>query len=244
MDRLTDEELSHYREQGYILYKKPVLPQATFDELERRFNAYYKDHMHTDVWDCMHWDDPWFWNLLTDKELIDNLVEPIVGPNIALFASSFLYKPPYTGKATPWHEDSAYFMDRLDRFDNMVTIWLAIDPSTRENGCMKVIPGTHNNGFSEYKPVDEAENTFTAIVAQEINEDDAVYFELDKNECSLHDSRIIHGGNKNNSPYRRCGFQMRYMPTSVKFDPHARAGFKGIYFVRGEDLAGNVYVNV
>ncbi|HEY0827705.1 MAG TPA: phytanoyl-CoA dioxygenase family protein [Bacilli bacterium] len=245
MERLTEQELQHYKEHGYILYKKPVLPAEKFAELESRFNRHYEEHPNTDCWDCPHWNDPWFLDLLCDKEILDKLVEPIIGPNIAIWASSFLYKAPFTGKATPWHEDSSYFAGRLDNFDNMVTIWLALDPSTRDNGCMKVIPGTHKNGFSEYEEIDTKENMFHLQIKDTLDESKAVYFELDKNECSFHDSRMIHGGGKNLSPTRRCGFQLRYFPTSVKFNPDHEysQGFK-IYLARGKDLAGNPYSNI
>ena len=39
-------------------------------------------------------------------------------------------------------------------------LWLALDRSTEENGCMKVIPGSQSNGFSEYHPVDSSEAAF------------------------------------------------------------------------------------
>jgi ectoine hydroxylase-related dioxygenase (phytanoyl-CoA dioxygenase family) len=246
MEKLTTEQVQYYHRNGYLLSYKSVLQEKIFTELERRFNDYYESHQDEHVWDCPHWNDSWFLDLLCSKDIIDNYVEPLIGPNIAIWASSFLFKAPYKGKATPWHEDSAYFKDRLDRFDNMVTIWLAIDPSKRENGCMKVIPGTHNNGFSDYEETDINEDIFYHKIKNSIDESKTIYLELNKNECSFHDSRIIHGAEKNTSSSRRCGFQMRYFPTSVKFNPFfyetKNENFK-IYLAKGKDLAGNVYAD-
>ena len=55
-------------------------------------------------------------------------VEPLVGPDIALWTSHFISKDPYTGRATPWHEDCAYWNGRFDTYDRIVTVWLALGP--------------------------------------------------------------------------------------------------------------------
>jgi ectoine hydroxylase-related dioxygenase (phytanoyl-CoA dioxygenase family) len=177
--------------------------------------------------------------LLSDE--VADLVEPIVGPNIALWSSHFICKDPFTGRATPWHEDSAYWEGRFSGYDNIVTVWLALDRSTRENGCMRVIPGSHTGGFSQYEPVDRAQNTFGSRI-KDVDEDHAVYFELEPGECSLHDARIIHGATANTSPLRRCGYTMRYIPTSLKVIPEKNPGWK-MWLLRGTDLAGNTYEN-
>lgn len=82
---------------------------------------------------------------------------------------------------------------------------------------MRVIPGSHQNGFSEYEDVDAFQNIFTSqIKAAQIDESKAVYFALKPNECSLHESRMIHGGETDASDQRRAGYTMRYFPTSTK----------------------------
>jgi ectoine hydroxylase-related dioxygenase (phytanoyl-CoA dioxygenase family) len=76
-----------------------------------------------------------------------------------------------------------------------------MDRSNKANGCMRVIPGTHRNGFSEYDKVYLETNTFGREIKKgAFDETKAVYFELEPGECSLHDSRIIHGAEPNKSP--------------------------------------------
>ena len=52
-----------------------------------------------------------------------------------------------------------------------------------------------------------------------MDEDKAVYFELERGQSSLHDGRIIHGAKPNTSSVRRTGYTMRYFPASVKVLP-------------------------
>lgn len=201
-----------------------------------------KGSKRSDELDTPHFRDERLLEYLLSDEVLD-LVEPIVGPNIVLWSSHFISKDAYVGRATPWHEDSAYWKGRLSKYDQIVTVWLALDRSTKDNGCMRVIPGSHANGFSEYEDIDSQNNTFTTQIKNgQVDESRAVYFELEPGECSLHDARIIHGAAANESPHRRCGYTMRYLPAHVKVIPEANPGFK-IWLARGQDLAGNTYVN-
>lgn len=241
--RLTESDIQFYRENGYFLYKKPVFSSEKFSALNHIFEDQLaqKGNKLSDELDTPHFREAKLLDFLLSDEVLD-LVEPIVGPDIALWSSHFICKDPYVGRATPWHEDSAYWKGRLSSYENIVTVWLAIDRSTKENGCMRVIPGTHVNGFSEYEEIDTETNTFPSQI-KNVDESKAVYFELEQGECSLHDSRIMHGATQNNSPDRRCGYTMRYFPASTYVDPEKNPGFR-IWLARGKDTAGNSYENV
>jgi hypothetical protein len=236
--KLTQEEISHFKDQGYALYHKPLFSGEKMD----RLTAIFEEHLEekgsklSDELDTPHFRDPRLLDYLLSDEALD-LVEGLIGPDIVLWSSHFICKDPYVGRMTPWHEDSAYWNGRFDRYDNIVTIWLAIDRSTKENGCMRVIPGTHHNGFSEYESVDQRINTFHAQI-KNIDESQAVYFELERGECSLHDSRIMHGAPANTSPHRRCGYTMRYISANTLVNPEKNAGWK-FWLARGRNLAGN-----
>ncbi len=242
MGKLTTEEIQTYRRDGYVLYHKPLFSPETFARLHTIFEEQLaeKGAKLSDELDTPHFRDPRLLDFLLSDEVLD-LVEPITGPDIVLWSSHFISKDPYTGRATPWHEDSAFWEGRVSSYDNIVTVWLALDRSTRENGCMRVIPGTHHNGFSHYVAVDAARNTFTKEI-DHIDEARAVYFELQQDECSLHDSRIVHGAAANTSPYRRTGYTMRYMPATTKMYPEKAPGHK-LWLARGRDHAGNTYEN-
>ncbi|HEX8833610.1 MAG TPA: phytanoyl-CoA dioxygenase family protein, partial [Abditibacteriaceae bacterium] len=143
----------------------------------------------------------------------------------------------------PWHEDSAYWNGRISTMNGICTVWLALDEVTPENGCMKVIPGSHSNGFSAYEKIAAETNIFdTQIKPELIDEEKAVSFLLHPNECSLHEARIIHGAEANTSPRRRAGYTMRYFPTSSTVFPDRNPGHR-LWLARGVDLGGNRFEN-
>lgn len=239
--RLSSDQVQQYSRDGYVIYDKPALPEPMF---KRLFDIFEEDleHYGYDGLDVIHFRDNRLLDIVLSDEVID-LVEQVVGPDIGLWSTHFIAKQPRVGKITPWHEDSSYWDGRISTMAGIVTIWLALDRATKDNGCMAVIPGTHDNGFSTYAPVDESKNIFhSEIVADEIDESKAVYLELEPNHCSLHEGRIIHGAKANTSDTRRAGYTIRFFPTTSKIFPEKNPGHK-IWLARGVDRAGNTYEN-
>lgn len=158
-------------------------------------------------------DDPFWVRLVSDDRLLD-IAEQFIGPNIALFASHYISKPPFTGQPVLWHQDGSYWP--LEPMD-VVTLWLAVDDSLPENGCMRVIPGTQTMALHEMKPNTTVANVLSSGMDEAlVDESRAVDFVLKAGGVSVHHPNIVHGSNANNSPLRRCGLTIRYIPTSTR----------------------------
>jgi len=246
--RLSSDQVSFFLEEGYLIYKQPVLQASKFHALSNCFERILSDlgeGERPEAMDVPHFVYPELFEWAFDPQILA-LVEPILGPDLALFSTHFICKPKGNGKRVPWHEDSAYWNGMLTPMQ-VCTVWLSIDPSTRENGCMMVIPKTHTSGykgFSEYDDVDSAHNVFSTEIKPILRDDDKkVYLELAPNECSLHDSRVMHGSEANHSEIRRCGWTIRFCPTSVKFNQERFNGMHQVYLAQGEDLGGNIYAD-
>ena len=239
MPSLQPEQITHYREQGYVLPQGDVFDPSRFEKLVAVFEEDLERYGADDL-DVIHDRDDRLFEFLFDDAVLD-MVEPLVGPDIALWSSHFISKPPRTGRETPWHEDATYWDGRMDNWERVLTVWVALDRVDTENGCMRVIPGTHlGGGFSEYRPVDQTVQTFHAEIT-EVDESKAVDFELERGQFSIHDGRIMHGAKPNTSSVRRTGYTMRYFPASVRVLPvEQNAGWK-IWLARGKDTAGNTY---
>ena len=105
---------------------------------------------------------------------------------------------------------------------------------------MGVVPGTHINGFSDYGEIVDENATFNTEISATIQDQDVVWFELDQNTYSLHDSRIIHGANANKSNTRRTGYTMRYFNTDLELNKeHPGNTTHKIYHCRGENKGNN-----
>ena len=240
---LTDAQITAFRDQGYLLYHDQLFSSAELNELETIYNELRTQRPDRlgDEFDTPHFEEARLFKFLLAPQVLD-LMERIVGPDIVLFSSHFIGKDPRQGRATPWHEDSSYWQGRIDRYDKIATLWLALDDSTRENGCMQVIPGSHlRGGFSRYRPVDKEGNTFHAEI-EDLDLSQAVAFELKRGECSLHDGRIVHGADANTSDRRRLGYTMRYLSAELHVSPEANPDHR-LWLARGRPIAPNKYEN-
>jgi hypothetical protein len=241
--RLSQEQIDFYNKEGYLIYREPVFSPEKFARLKATFEDILADlpeGFSPENMDVPHFTFPQLYEWLFADEVLA-LVEPFLGEDIALFSSHFISKPGGTGKRVPWHEDSYYWRGWLDPME-VVTVWLAIDPSTRENGCMMVIPRTQDNGYSDYEAVDKAKNVFDSeIIRPQRDVGRAVALELQPNQASLHDGKLQHGSEANTSPMRRCGYTMRYISTHTRLDDGKIGHFQKIFLARGRDHAGNTY---
>lgn len=242
--RLTEQQIAQYHREGYVLPGVKVLPEEKFQRLKAHFEKKLADlppGERPEAMDTPHFLDTALFEWALDDHLLD-IIEPLTGPDILLFSTHFICKPKGDGKRVPWHEDSHYWKKMIEPMET-VTLWLAIDPSTKVNGCMYVIPRTHNTGrkgFSDYEGVDASKSVFaTEIVKEQRREDLAVACELQPNECSLHDGRIIHGSEPNTSDIRRCGWTLRFIPAHVRMNPEF-ADRHLIYQARGRNLLGQL----
>jgi hypothetical protein len=245
---LSAEQVAQFRREGYLIYNHPVLPPGRFEELRSYFEKVLSDlpaGERPESMDVPHFMHPRLLEWAFDPAIL-GLVEPILGPDLALFSTHFICKPKGNGKRVPWHEDSAYWRGQIEPME-VCTVWLAIDPSTRLNGCMMVIPRTHREGcagFSDYEAVDSTTSVFsTEILKQQRNDLQKVYIELQPNQCSLHDARIQHASEPNTSSIRRCGWTMRFCSTAVRFNQERFAGAHHVYLAKGRDKGGNTYAD-
>lgn len=65
----------------------------------------------------------------------------LVGEDMVLDFDMLIDKAPHTGVPTPWHQDAGYWVDLPDK--RAVSIWVALDEATLDNGCMWYVYGSH-----------------------------------------------------------------------------------------------------
>ena len=177
-------------------------------------------------------DDPFWVRLISDDRLLD-IAEEYVGPDIALFASHYISKPPGEGQPVLWHQDGSYWP--LEPME-VVTLWLAVDDSIPENGCMRVVPGTHDMELHEMQRTTDTPNVLSSQIDPDVvDEDRAVDVVLKAGGVSVHHPNIVHGSNPNTSGRRRCGLTIRYIPTTTRITTEP---WPCAFLLRGEAVRG------
>ncbi len=179
-----------------------------------------------------HWlvaDDPFWVRLVSDPRLLD-IAQAYVGPDIALFASHYICKPPRSGQPVLWHQDAAFWP--LEPMD-VVTLWVAVDHSTPENGGLRVIPGSHRRELHELRVNTAVESVLGSESAIDVDESQAVDVVLAPGDVEVHHPRILHASSANTSARRRCGLTIRYIPTSTRITSELQP-YPSALLLRGE----------
>jgi phytanoyl-CoA hydroxylase len=177
--------------------------------------------------------DPFWLRLVSDARLL-NVAEQFIGPHIALFASHYFCKPPGDGQPVLWHQDGSYWP--LEPME-VVSLWLAVDDSTPQNGCMRVLPGTQHLTLQPLQTRTDIANVLSSGMDETgVDESKAVDLVLKAGDVSVHHPNIVHGSNANTSPHRRCGLTIRYIPTTTRIV--SSEPWPSSFLLRGEAVPG------
>ena len=213
---LTVAQVEQYHRDG-IVFPVPVLSpsetahfRAAFEEVATRLGGRPVAQAlgHTQSY------FRWAYDLATHPRILD-AVEDVLGPNLLVWTVSIFPKYPRDPGYISWHQDGTYW--GLDS-TRVVTAWVALTDSTRDNGCMRVVPGSHRQPILPHRDTYAADNRLSRgqEIEVEVAEQDAVDVVLRAGEMSLHHVNIIHGSNPNPSDGSRIGFAPRFMTPETR----------------------------
>ena len=217
LSHLTKAGIKTYNDEGYLT---PI--DAISSQEAEKFRAnYYRVQKQYDMdvnpilRSKPHLVFPWLYDLVKSPA-ITGPVSSILGPNLLAWGTSFFAKPANEPGFVSWHQDANYW--GLEPHD-VLTAWIAFTPSVRENGCMRIVPGSHLKGSLEHKDTFSKDNLLTRgqEISVHVNEKDAKDIILSAGQMSLHHAKVIHGSRPNQSSERRVGFAMQsFMPPEVE----------------------------
>jgi hypothetical protein len=252
--RLTPAERAAYAKDGIVIPEtrlspaavgrlREALDQLIADNPDRRPEQLVNAHLRKGP-EGIRGSDV-FLDMARDPAIVD-LVAALVGPDVILWGCQVFCKPGGDGLETPFHQDGHYWPIRP--LANC-TVWVALEESTVENGCLRVIPRSHaRRRLHDHLHEDRTDLTLNQRLAH-VDEAAAVDIELQPGEMSLHDVYMIHGARANTSGKRRTGAALRYMPSTSVFERDLRPvdGKSGVpvnfarrplWLVKGMDRAG------
>ena len=132
----------------------------------------------------------------------------LLGPDVNLFQSMSLLKPPRLGGAKMWHQDNAYFRQTPS---DVFGFWVACDDTTVENGCMHVIRRSHTHGIGEH---DMVNNDYVLLNPPSI--EGAVPMPLKAGDALIFHGEIYHHTPPNRTDKRRRAIQYHYSSTKCR----------------------------
>lgn len=231
---LTDAQIAQFEADGY-LFPLDCLTPAEAANVRARFEAYERDigdSAHKRLRIKSHLAFPWLLDVARHPKVLD-AVEDLIGPDILIYLCTLWFKNANDPGFVSWHQDSAYY--GLDPHD-VVTMWIGITDSTRDKGCVRVLPGSHKGPDHTHVETYDPKNLLSRGQSIDgLDESKAVDMELAAGQFSLHHERLVHGSAPNTTGDRRMGMSVIYMPTYTR----CLVGRRTALLARGTDRHGH-----
>lgn len=174
----------------------------------------------------------WMADLIRSDAVLDP-VEDLIGPDILCWSTDWWIKEAHSPSFVSWHQDSQYW--GLDT-RRLVTVWVALSPSTVASGCMRVLPGSHEGPDLPHVETYHDDNMLTrGQTIETVDESKAVNLEVATGEAAIFAFRIAHASHPNASDDRRIGLAIRFIPPDAR---QMRSDHDSAALVRGNDTAG------
>ncbi|MFD2082746.1 Phytanoyl-CoA dioxygenase (PhyH) [Actinopolymorpha cephalotaxi] len=145
--------------------------------------------------------------IANDPGILD-VVTRLLGGAPRMFQDMALLKPPGGGREKPWHQDNAFF--HLVPGTPIVGVWIALDAATEDNGCMRIIRGSHRDG-----PVRHVHLRDLQICDGNVPVDRGVAVPLPPGGLMFFDGLLQHGTPSNDTTTRRRALQFHYTVDEV-----------------------------
>jgi non-haem Fe2+, alpha-ketoglutarate-dependent halogenase len=266
-------ERKHFDEQGFIGPFKlwePDFMRAWWKEQRRELLdpqnkqfAVFDNPMNYD----RHLDISGFSKIISEPEIVRRM-QALIGPDVLCWRTEIFSKN--SGESgTGWHQVETYAVGETSKgvleptefsegIPMELTAWVAFTEASKENGCLKMLPGSHHHRYYDESiemkwDTTRAENTLFGYdyndlkVDRDWNPDDqtAIHLEMNPGEFVIFTARCVHGSNPNSSRRQRMAMAIRVVPTHVRvyggmtgfneFGQHFDLSRHGCVLVAGEN---------
>ncbi|NUQ64362.1 MAG: phytanoyl-CoA dioxygenase family protein [Pirellulales bacterium] len=223
--------VNEYRRDGVVRIRE-LFRREEVEEIRRQLDRYIREVMPTvpetdrvleadgravrNLWRLAE-HDPWFAEIGRRPEILE-LVARLVNGEPVLKGVETFNKPARVGSAVPYHQDNAYFCQTPP---DMLTVWIAIDPATEENGAVYYRKGSHHV-LLPHKPSGVKGNSMA--LADPPQPDPAAEFlgALEPGDALVHHSQTIHRSEPNRSGRSRLALLLVYHGSHTQTDPHLK----------------------
>ncbi len=131
-----------------------------------------------------------------------------LGPNTDLYWNQTVYKMPEGQKEFPWHQDDGYIRVEPSPY---LTLWLAIEDADEQNGCIRVLPGSHKRGLLPH-----SESPIGLVCYDNEAPDQGIPVPLRQGSLACFWSLTVHKSGPNRSKGVRKGYVIQYSAEGLR----------------------------
>lgn len=209
---MSSADLEAYSRDGYVVIKG-LFDRAEVDSLNRIVredpvvadSVYGRKDSDGGTTELALWHDlqeDMFSDVARSARVVTNMGR-LLGGEPAFFHAKLTLKRPKTGGAWDWHQDYGYWYRAGYLFPHMASVFIALDPSKKVNGCLQVLRGSHALGRIEHGVnVDQVGADMVRVNAA-MEQLDLVDVEMDPGDALFFHCNLLHASGQNVSDQTR-----------------------------------------
>ena len=204
-------DLNDFNKNGFIL-KKNLFSQKEIDKLNNFADASYgkegalkKTISSTGNASLTLWNSPPenFVGKFSTNERIVKPMENFLGEEVYHYHSKIIWKKPGDG-GFDWHQDYGYWYQQGCLYSDMGSCFIMLDKATKENGCLKVLRGTHKVGRIAHDSIsDTDQQADLERIALLEKRHESVYITAEPGDALFFHCNLLHSSAANTSNYSR-----------------------------------------
>lgn len=211
---LSDGEIMGFHEDGYLFVRSFFDPEE-IGILQKACQAdpAFSKHAHgledgeggvakLTLWNKAG-DD--IYGVFARCERMVNAAEVLLGGEVYHWHSKMSIKEPFTGGAWTWHQDYGYWYLDGCLSPDLLSIYVAVNRNTKENGCMQALRGSHLMGRVEHGRYGDQTGADPERTDEAMKRLELVYAELESGDAFIFHSNLLHRSDQNKSPDPRWG---------------------------------------
>ncbi len=229
--KLTPEQISAFHRDGFVVAKgffdteeMRLLRSYAKSDQEMQAAAFSRADTQGGSARMMLWNeagnDPY--SIVSRTTKLVDATEQLLGEEVYHWHHKMSMKEPFTGGAWEWHQDYGYWYKNGCLFPDLLSAFIAVDPNTRENGCMQVIKGSHLLGRVEHGTFGGQVGADPERVKAALQRLELVYCVLDPGDTLFFHSNLLHCSDQNRSPNARWSLICCY--NTRRNDPFKTSG--------------------
>ncbi|XP_067935815.1 L-proline trans-4-hydroxylase-like [Watersipora subatra] len=216
---VTDNVLKDFREFGFIIVRNlldskelEILKTTVEADAGLQHSSYGRDDGEGRRTRLALWDDPAddVTGAIARSEKVAGTFSKLLCDEVYHYHAKLIMKDAKTGGAHIWHQDYGYWYKNGCLFPDMGTVFIPIDDTDKENGCLKVIPKSHKAGRIEHVRVGDQAGADMERVEQLQDALGLHHVEMKAGDGLFFHSNILHRSEQNHSDRRRWAYLIAY----------------------------------
>ena len=208
MALLNNEEIRYFQRDGFVIARQlfdreeiELLRRSAIEDRELDKRSFDRadgegGRVRLSLWN--HPGDTIYGMFARCRRVVDSM-ERVLGDEVYHYHSKMILKDPKVGGAWTWHQDYGYWYENGCLFPDMASVMIAVDPATKENGCLQVLKGSHLMGRINHQLTGDQAGANPERVDEAKKRMELVYCEMEPGDAVFFHGNLLHRSDQNRS---------------------------------------------